>query len=279
VNFAAALDLDVVAAARVGGGCINQGWRVELASGELLFVKTRAAVAAGEYAAEADGLRWLAEPDAVRVPAVRAVRPDLLALEWIEEGGGLSAAGAEAFGRGLAALHAAGAESFGWRAPIRFGRLEISNEPLDSWPEFYAERRLRPLARQALDEGSLSRAGCDAVERVCSRIDALTGPPEPPARVHGDLWGGNVLTGADGRAVLIDPAAHGGHREVDLAMLRLFGAPGQRVFDAYAEERPLADGWRERVGLWQLFPLLVHAVLFGGGYGASAEREARRLAA
>jgi fructosamine-3-kinase len=114
------------------------------------------------------------------------------------------------------------------------------------------------------------------VERVCGRIGDLAGPAEPPARLHGDLWGGNVLAGADGRARLIDPAAYGGHREVDLAMLRLFGAPSERVFAAYDEAMPLADGHRERVGLWQLFPLLVHAALFGGSYGASVESAAVR---
>jgi fructosamine-3-kinase len=275
-DFQAALDEPVARARRVGGGCINQGWRVELESGEALFVKTRPEVAPGEYAAEADGLRWLAEPGTVRVPAVRAVADDMLALEWIDEGS-LDDEGGEAFGRGLARLHAAGAGEFGWHAPIRFGRLEISNEPLADWPSFYAERRLRPLARQAYDEGSLSRGGMEAIDAVCERVDHLAGPPEPPARLHGDLWGGNVLAGTDGRAVLIDPAAHGGHREVDLAMLRLFGSPGSRVFDAYAEEAPLADGHEQRVPLWQLFPLLVHAVLFGGSYGASAERAARSL--
>jgi fructosamine-3-kinase len=275
-DFAAALGEPVAAARRVGGGCINEGWRVELEDGTALFVKTRAQVAPGEYAAEADGLRWLAEPGTVRVPAVHAVADDMLALEWIDEGS-MDTAGAEAFGRGLAELHGAGADEYGWHAPIRFGRLEISNEPLGDWPSFYTERRLRPLARQAFDEGSLSRSGLDAVDAVCERIGDLAGPPEPPARLHGDLWGGNVLAGADGRAVLIDPAAHGGHREVDLAMLRLFGSPGARVFDAYHEAAPLADGHEQRVPLWQLFPLLVHAVLFGGSYGSSAERAARSL--
>jgi fructosamine-3-kinase len=277
VSFEAALGERVADAQRVGGGSINDGWRVDLESGARLFVKTRADVDPAEYRAEAEGLRWLAEPGAVRLPRVLMVADDLLALEWIDEGS-LSADGQEALGRGLAALHDAGADGFGWREPIRFGRLEISNEPLPDWPSFYAERRLQPLARQAFDEGSLSRAGADAVERVCARIDELAGPAEPPARLHGDLWGGNVLAAADGQAVLIDPAAHGGHREVDLAMLRLFGSPGRRVFDAYAEAHPLADGHADRVGLWQLFPLLVHAVLFGGGYGTRAEQLARSLA-
>jgi fructosamine-3-kinase len=114
------------------------------------------------------------------------------------------------------------------------------------------------------------------VEAVCDRIADLAGPPEPPARLHGDLWSGNVLW--SGRPYLIDPIAYGGHREVDLAMLQLFGSPGARFFSAYEEVAPLADGWHDRVGLYQLFPLLVHAALFGGGYVASVERTARRYA-
>jgi fructosamine-3-kinase len=135
---------------------------------------------------------------------------------------------------------------------------------------------LAPLVALCLERGTLSASGARAVERVCERIEDLAGPAEPPARLHGDLWGGNVLAGADRRARLIDPAAYGGHREVDLAMLRLFGAPSARVFAAYEEAAPLADGHRERVELWQLFPLLVHAALFGGSYGASVERAAVR---
>jgi fructosamine-3-kinase len=269
----------VADARRVGGGCINEGWRVEFDGGGSAFVKTRQDVAPGEYTIEAGGLRWLAEPDAVRVPAVIAVseeEPRFLALEWIDEGR-LDDHGAEELGRGLAKLHAAGAEAFGGPGPeLRIGAIALPNEPADDWPRFYADNRLRPLARQARAAGSLSRGGADAVESVCERIADLAGPPEPPARLHGDLWGGNVLAGADGRAWLIDPAAYGGHREVDLAMLRLFGAPSPRVFAAYHEAAPLADGHEERVGLWQLFPLLVHAVLFGGGYGASVESTARR---
>ena len=113
---------------------------------------------------------------------------------------------------------------------------------------------------------------------MCARIAELAGPPETPSRIHGDLWSGNVLWGRDGRAWLIDPAAYGGHREVDLAMLRLFGSPGKTFLAAYEERHPLAPGHEERVELYQLFPLLVHAALFGGGYPASAERVARKYA-
>ena len=132
--------------------------------------------------------------------------------------------------------------------------------------------------RAATDRGALPSGGAAAIERTLDRIAELAGPPEPPARLHGDLWGGNVLAGADGRPYLIDPAAYGGHREVDLAMLRLFGAPSPRTLAAYEEVHPLADGHERRVPLWQLFPLLVHAVLFGGSYGASAVRAARAAA-
>jgi fructosamine-3-kinase len=270
---------------RVGGGDINEAWRVTLADGGTAFVKTRVDAAPGEYGAEADDLQWLAEPGALRTPRVLEVSDDYLALGWIEPGR-LDPRGAEELGRGLAATHAAGAVNFGDPrlgdsnpdTPSRFGSLSLSNEPTADWPSFYAERRLRPLARLARDRRALSDEGVRAMERVCERIADLVGPAEPPARLHGDLWGGNVMADTKGRPWLIDPSAYGGHREVDLAMLRLFGAPSERVFVAYAEVAPLADGWEDRVALWQLLPLLVHAVLFDGSYPAAAERVARRYA-
>ncbi|MDQ4049349.1 MAG: fructosamine kinase family protein, partial [Actinomycetota bacterium] len=197
-------------------------------------------------------------------------------LEWIEEGR-LDPAGEEELGRGLAGMHRAGAETFGGESALRLGPLTVPNEPADSWPEFYAERRLRPVAEQAEARGSLPNGCMQSLDRVCERLEELAGPPEPPARLHGDLWSGNVLAGGDGRPYLIDPAAYGGHREVDLAMLRLFGGPSKRCFAAYGEAAPLADGHEERIPLWQLFPLLVHAALFGGGYGSSVARIASRL--
>jgi len=208
-------------------------------------------------------------------------RPAFLALSWIDEGR-LDARGEEELGRGLARVHAAGAPAFGSPPPgaplggLRLGAIELPAATAADWPSFYAEHRLAPLLRAAADRGALPSGGAAAIESVIERLPELAGAPEPPARLHGDLWSGNVLAGADRRPRLIDPAAYGGHREVDLAMLRLFGSPGARLFDAYTEAAPLADGHEERVGLWQLFPLLVHAVLFGGHYGASVESTARR---
>ena len=255
--LADALGRPVAELRAVPGGDLNEAFAARLDDGDRVFVKTRAGAAPGEFATEADGLRWLADAGALRVAEVVAVGEDWLALHWIDRGR-LDAAGEEELGRGLAALHRAGAPACGGPRPLRIGPLELPNDPADDWPSFYAERRLLPLA---------DRAGLGAVVgRLCARLDALVGPAEPPARLHGDLWSGNVLAGADGRPWLIDPAAYGGHREVDLAMLALFGAPSRRTLAAYDEAWPRADGHEERLALYQLFPLLVHAVLVGGGY-------------
>ena len=295
--MAAACGRAVSGLRRVGGGDINEAFLAELDGGGRAFVKTRADAPPGEYASEAAALRWLGEPGGLGVPEVLGASDDVLVLEWLDEG----PAGDEAdLGRGLAIVHAAGAAAFGGAVPpgdglprgddgsppgdgppsggaepLRIGPLSLANEPLPDWPSFYAERRLRPLVARARDRGALSASGARAVEDVCDRIAELAGPPEPPARLHGDLWSGNVLW-SGGRPYVIDPIAYGGHREVDLAMLRLFGSPGARLLAAYEDVAPLADGHEDRVALYQLFPLLVHAVLFGGGYGASAERAARR---
>ena len=248
-----------------------------------VFEKARAGARREDYEMEAAGLRWIAEGGHVRVPEVIAVgsEPPSLSLRAIAKGS-LSAQGAEELGRGLAAVHALGAGRFGSLPPgapdriLRIGLAELELEEMDDWPSFYAGRVLLPLAGRARDAGRLSSEDAKAVESLCERIAAVAGPAEPPARLHGDLWSGNVVADAKGMAWLIDPAAHGGHREIDLAMLRLFGAPSDRIFQAYEEVAPLADGHRERVGLWQLSPLLVHALLFGGSYGSSAAQAARR---
>jgi len=142
--------------------------------------------------------------------------------------------------------------------------------------DVYVTQRLEPVARMAAQRGALPPEAPRLLDALATRLPELAGPEEPPARLHGDLWSGNVLTGVDGRPWLIDPAAHGGHREIDLAMLGLFAAPRPAFLAAYQECAPLADGHEERVELWQILPLLVHAALFGGSYGASAVAAMRR---
>ena len=253
----------VLHADRVAGGDINDAYAVELDDGRRAFVKTRDGAQPGEYAVEAAGLAWL-EDGGARVPQVLEAGDDFLALEWLER----EPADQEELGRRLATMHRAGAERFGTTphdGDTLIGPLVLPNEERADWATFYADCRLRPLAR---------RAGLqDEIERVCARLPDLVGPDEPPARLHGDLWSGNVFG-----PYLIDPAAYGGHREIDLAMLELFGSPSARLLAAYDEVWPRTDGHEDRQALHQLFPLLVHAVLFGGGYVAQARAVARGYA-
>ncbi|NAZ87080.1 phosphotransferase [Kineococcus sp. T90] len=249
------------------------------------FVKRGAPAA---LAAEAAGLAWLAEAGGAAVCRVRRLHGEEMVLDLVPEVPATAAA-AEAFGRALAATHAAGADRFGAPPPGVAGDAWIASLPLPMstdpgpWGAFYARRRLQPYLRAARERGAVDAAGAALVERVCARLadgdEALVAGAERPARVHGDLWSGNVLWSPHG-AVLIDCAAHGGHPETDLAMLALFGLPHlERVLAAHAEAAGTADGWRERVPLHQLHPLLVHAALFGGGYGAQAVRAAQRALA
>jgi fructosamine-3-kinase len=253
----------------VPGGDICTASRLTLDDGTSVFAKTWPSGDAPEgfFATEAAGLRWLREAGSAPVPDVLVALPGMLAMEWIEPGTP-SPAAAERFGRELAGTHRAGADAFGapWTGFI--GSLPLDNTPSDGpWGVWFGERRLRPYLRISADRDALSAADVAAVERIIDTIEAYGGS-EPPARTHGDLWPGNVLWADDGRAWLVDPAAHGGHRETDLAALALFGgAPHlDRILAAYDERYPLADGWRARVPLHQLHLLLVHTALFGAAY-------------
>jgi fructosamine-3-kinase len=268
----------------VAGGDTCTATRLRLSDGGSALVKTRPHAPADFFRTEADGLRWLAAAGGVAVPEVLAVEDDCLILGWVESARPTSEA-AERFGHELAATHRGGAPAFGTESGSEgyIGTLPLPNKPAGSWPELYATRRLLPYLRLAVDRGGIDPEDAADVEAVVGRIEDLAGPPEPPARLHGDLWSGNLLWGTDARVWVVDPAAYGGHRETDLAMLALFGCPQlDRVLDAYDEAAPLADGWRDRVPLHQLFPLLVHACLFGrggtgSGYGRRAGEAARSL--
>lgn len=268
----------VVATAPVAGGDIATAVKLRLSSGRTAFLKTLTAAPPQFFEREAAGLRWLAEatPDGgVATPEVLAVDHDVLILGWVESvRPGAEAAGA--FGRALAATHRAGAPSFGLDDDGYIGRLPLLNRTLPTWAEFWAERRIAPYLKVLRDKDMVTAEEAATIEAAVAKGGEIV-PVEPPARLHGDLWNGNVLWAGDDRVVVVDPAAHGGHREVDLAMLALFGLPQlPQVMAAYDEAYPLADGWEDRLGFHQLFPLLVHACLFGGQYAARAARVASR---
>ena len=245
-----------------------------------LFVKR---TAPGAALFEAAGLRWLAAaPDGAPVVAVVSAAAREIVLPRLIPARPEASAAAE-FGRRLAATHDSGAESFGaapqgWTGDGWIGAEPMPLEARPGWGEFYAEQRCLVFAQRAYARGGLDRGGLAVIEKVCARIgEGMYDDGEPPARIHGDLWSGNVFVTSSG-FVMIDPAAHGGHRITDLAMLALFGAPHLEVIlDAYeSASEHLPTRWRELVGLHQLHPLLVHAALFGGSYGDRAVATARR---
>lgn len=262
-----------------------------------VFTKSRPGAPEGFFSAEAAGLAWLAEPGAIPVVQVLDVGTDQLLLERLAEGAPDEDA-AHAFGRGLARLHDTGAPGFGWapHQPTWFGPLdspfEVPARSHEQFGPFWAQDRLAPRVDRV--EAQLRPAQVDLLRRAIAVVedgafDAIGGAgtgrsPEAPARVHGDLWAGNLLwaRGADGavHGTLIDPAAHGGHRLEDLAMLHLFGADRLTEIEAgYEQAHPLPDGWREDIPAHQLFGLLAHVALFGDAYTTPTLRAAEQVAA
>lgn len=247
--------------------------------------KTRADAPAGFYDAEAAGLRWLADAEpagGARVVAVFGVSDHHIDVERLRPAPPTAAAAA-AFGRALAATHAAGAHAFGspprgWSGASWIGRQPQRNDPTDSWGVFFAEQRVRPFVQKAVDAGHLDNAGARVVEAVCDRLAGGTFDDDrPPARIHGDLWSGNVIWTTDG-AVLIDPAAHGGDGLTDLAMLALFGCPRlDGITAAYERSTDLPHDWRRLIPLHQLHPLATHTASHGRSYAPGLVDAARQV--
>jgi len=280
--LAEALSAELVRLEPVRGGDICLAYRAALSDGRRVFVKTRAAAPSGFFAYEAAGLEWLRAARSLCVPAVLgyadAPLEPFLALEWIEPTTGRQTAADfdVELGRGLAALHRTGADGYGFAIDGFIGPLPQANSQRATWAEFLREQRLEPLIQKAHAAGLLDPALLRRLHDLLARLEQLVGPDEPPARLHGDLWSGNVLCDARGRPWIVDPAAYGGHREVDLAMLSLFGAPSARFLAAYHEAFPLAPEHAQRVALYQIHPLLVHLTLFGRAYHDRLDTAVRR---
>ena len=270
----------VTRASRLSGGDIHDAFRVELEDGARWFVKSSPSAPPGLFPAEARGLELLRGSGTLRVPKVCVVSEPhdpvrFLVLELVEPGRPAPSFD-ERLGRGLAELHRVHAPVFGLDHDNFIGSLPQANGPLPTWAEFLCVRRLEPQLARAVDSGRASYAMRRGFQRLFARLSALVGPEEPPCLVHGDLWSGNVHVAASGEPCLLDPAVYGGHREVDLAMMRLFGGFAESAFAAYEESFPLQPGAGDRVPLYQLYPLLVHVNLFGGSYAASVERALAR---
>jgi protein-ribulosamine 3-kinase len=271
----------------VGGGCINNGARVDT-NGRSYFLKWSPRAPAGLFEAEADGLRALAEPGALRVPAPLVVGggadgPSWLLMEYLGHGAPARDFD-ERLGRGLAALHRSippdGA--FGWHRDNWIGSLDQINTKSSSWACFWRDRRIAPQVLRARRGGHLSGRRGQTLDRVLSLIPAALADVDdaPSHLLHGDLWSGNVFAGTGGEPVVIDPAAYRGHGEVDLAMTELFGGFGPGFYDAYHGAVGITPAYRAyRRELYQLYYLLVHVNLFGASYEGSAVRAAERVLA
>ena len=268
----AQLNAKVQTQTRVGGGDFAESIRLTLSDERRVFLKTHQNPPAHFFSTEATGLNWLRSTQTTPIPEVLMVsdNPPCLALQWIEEGPRIKS-GEEQLGIALAELHKSQFETFGRPDKRTTGSLALPNTPTSDWVNFYREQRILPLIELAESRQALRPSTLKKLATLCEKLEQFAPPAAKPSLVHGDLWAGNRVVDQDGRSWLIDPAAHGNHREFDLAMMRLFGGYEPNCFAAYNEHWPLDDGWPDRVPLFQLAPLIVHAIKFGGHYASAAD--------
>lgn len=264
----------------VAGGSINDAYKIRGANGSDFFVKVNSKSRYPQmFEKEKRGLELLAAANAIAIPQVIAVDSlddsAYLILEYIPQGTETPRFWND-LGTQLANLHRHTDESFGLDEDNYIGSLHQSNRRHDRWGEFFAQERLAPLARQAFDSGLLNQKDLDAFEKLYSRLDEIF-PEEPPALLHGDLWSGNYYCGVGDIPFLIDPAVYYGHREMDIAMTRMFGGFALGFYQAYHEQNPLAPGWESRISLANIYPSLVHVVLFGSSYLSSVREPIRQF--
>ncbi|WP_161973849.1 fructosamine kinase family protein [Hwanghaeella grinnelliae] len=262
----------------LAGGCLAEVLRVDLADGRAVVVK--AGRESDRLDIEGRSLQALGEKGGgLPVPRLDLVDPDLLVMEHLPNDGGLDATAQRDAARYIATLHAAPRDFYGYDEDTRIGPLHQPNPPADKWVPFYRDHRLLFMGRVAMERGGLSAAGYAALETLAGRLESLIGEPEHPSLLHGDLWTGNVLASGGRITGFIDPATYHGDAEMDLAFSTLFGTFGEDFFDAYREIRPFdyAGFLDTRRDLFNLYPLLVHTALFGGGYANSVSRIVQRF--
>jgi fructosamine-3-kinase len=269
-----ALGRPVRSAHRLSGGCVADVLLVELEGGDRVVVKH----GGDSYETEAMMLRALRERSVLPVPEVIHAEPDLLIIEHVEHDGRLGESGERHAAELLAALHDVRGEAFGFEHGTLIGPLPQPCPPTASWVDFFAEQRLRHFGERAHRDGAITARCWDELRALADRLGDLLDEPEHPSLIHGDVWGGNVLADEGRIAAFIDPAAHYAHAEVELAFITLFSTFGRAFFERYRELRPIREGFFEqRRGVYNLYPLLVHAILFGGGYGEQVERTVQSL--
>lgn len=269
------LDSPIAERHSLGGGSINDAWRIELADGRALFLKTHGQPPRDFFAAEAEGLRALASTDTIRIPVVIAEEDDYLLLEWLD--GKPAADYWPRFGEQLAALHSHHAERFGFGKDNFCGLTPQPNPWTRDGFTFFAESRLLHQGRMARDTGKLEQSDVKQLEWLAGRLDRWL-PKQPASLIHGDLWGGNAHCGPEGEPVLIDPAAHYGWAEAELAMTTLFGRFPRAFYEAYQANSGIASDWESRTPLYNLYHELNHLNLFGGAYAQGVRRTLKRYA-
>lgn len=261
------------------GGCINQAAAVTTTAGKYFVKWNSAAKYPGMFEAEAKGLQLLKKTGVMFVPGVvqigTAAKDAFLVLEFVEQGK-RPVDFWESFGISLAKLHSHTNAKFGLDHDNYIGSLPQSNAPHSSWSEFFACERLEPQLKLARDEGKMSRLITSRFESLFAVLEELF-PAEKPALLHGDLWSGNFMTSPLGTACIFDPAVYFGHREMDIAMTRLFGGFSDGFYEGYMQHRPLEKGWEKRIDLCNLYPLMVHVNLFGGSYIPQVEAIIRKF--
>lgn len=266
-------------AERIHGGDINETFRLDTNEGQWFLKLNDARKYPGMFLREQDGLAELAEIAVIAVPKPLcygvAGKRAYLVTEYVEKGAAAPDFW-ENFAANLVRIHQQTQPFFGLQAANYIGSIKQYNTPYSTWPVFYALNRLLPMARMAYDQHKMDKPMLQQLEGICRRLPDMF-PEEPPALLHGDLWSGNFLVGTNGKACIFDPAVYYGHREMDLAMTRLFGGFDTRFYYTYHAIRPLENGWQQRIGLCQLYPLLVHLNLFGGNYYTDLKEVLRDL--